>query len=178
MRIFRDHTAIPDDARGASAAIGNFDGVHLGHRHVIDLARADGPLAVLTFSPHPREHFKPDAPPFRLMSPDARARRLAKLGVDLLFDLPFGTIAPLSAEAFMADVLRDDLGLSHVVVGGDFCFGKGRLGTVDTLREGGARLGFGVTVADLMGGETPVSSTAIRQALTDGRPRDAASMLG
>jgi riboflavin kinase/FMN adenylyltransferase len=179
MRRFRDHRDLPADARGASAAIGNFDGVHLGHQTVLDLARRHGAaLGVVTFDPHPREVFAPDAPPFRLMSPAARAARLEKLGVDLLFELPFREIAPLTAEAFMVDVLAGGLGLSHVVVGADFCFGKARAGTVETLREGGARLGFEVTVAELMGGDRPVSSTAIRQALSDGRPRDAAAMLG
>lgn len=179
MRIFRDHTALPDDARGASAAVGNFDGVHLGHRSVLDLARRPGaPLAVVTFEPHPREVFAPDAPPFRLMSPAARANRLAKLGVDLLFELPFETIAPLTAEAFMADVLAGGLGLSHVVTGADFCFGKGRAGDVAALTDGGARLGFDVTTAPLLGEVTPVSSTAIRIALAEGKPREAAAMLG
>lgn len=183
MRIFRDHTAIPDDARGASAAIGNFDGVHRGHQHVLDLARGPSrsegrPLGVVTFTPHPREVFAPDAPPFRLMSPEARATRLEKLGVDVLFELPFPQIAPLSAEAFMADVLADGLGLSHVVVGADFGFGKGRAGSVQALRSGGAIHGFDVTAAELMGGTVPVSSTAIRRALSDGAPRQAAEMLG
>ncbi|WP_281823867.1 bifunctional riboflavin kinase/FAD synthetase [Jannaschia rubra] len=179
MRIFTDHRDIPADARGASAAVGNFDGVHRGHQHVLDLARGEAPLAVVTFEPHPRQVFAPDAPPFRLMSATARANRLARLGVDLLFELPFPAIRPLSAEAFMADVLSAGLGLRHVVVGTDFRFGKGRAGDVATLRDGGARLGFGVTVADLLGGgEVPVSSTAIREALAEGRPRDAAAMLG
>ncbi|GIT91109.1 riboflavin biosynthesis protein [Jannaschia pagri] len=178
MRIFRDHHRIPADARQASAAIGNFDGVHLGHQHVMDMARGRGPLGIVTFTPHPREVFAPNAPPFRLMSPVARANRLDKLGVEVLFDLPFPDIAPLSPDAFMEEVLAKGLGLRHVVVGADFCFGKGRAGTVDTLREGGAALGFDVSVAPLMGGATPVSSTAIRRALTEGRPRDAAKMLG
>lgn len=179
MRIFRDHNAIPDDARGASAAVGNFDGVHLGHRSVLDLARRDDvPLAVVTFEPHPREVFAPDAPPFRLMSPEARANRLAKLGVDLLFELPFAKIAPLTADAFMKDVLKGGLGLSHVVTGADFRFGAGRVGDVTTLKEGGARLGFDVTTAVLLGDVAPVSSTAIRIALAEGRPDEAADMLG
>lgn len=169
---------LPQDARGAAAAIGNFDGVHRGHQHVIDLARGSAPLAVVTFEPHPREVFAPDAPPFRLMSPEARARRLEKLGVDLLFELPFPEIAPLSAEAFMADVLADSLGLTQVVVGTDFRFGKGRAGDLSTLTEGGARLGFRVTPAPLLGSAAPVSSTAIRRALSAGNPREAAGMLG
>ena len=92
MRICRDAFHVPPEARGASAAIGNFDGVHLGHLEVIRQARAarpDAPLGVVTFEPHPREFFAPDAPPFRLMNPEARAHRLEQLGVDTLFELPF-----------------------------------------------------------------------------------------
>ncbi|WP_371156531.1 bifunctional riboflavin kinase/FAD synthetase [Jannaschia sp. 2305UL9-9] len=183
MRIFRDHKAIPDNARGACSAIGNFDGVHLGHQHVLDLARGPArergrPLGIVTFTPHPREFFAPDAPAFRLMSPEARANRLAKLGVDLLFDLPFPQIAPMTAETFMKDVLADGLGLSHVVVGANFRFGKGRAGTVRTLQDAGADLGFDVTAAELMGADAPVSSTAIRAALSRGEPGAAAAMLG
>ena len=178
MRIFRTHHDIPADARGASAAVGNFDGVHRGHQHVLDLARRDAPLGVITFEPHPRQVFAPGGAPFRLMSSEARSNRLAKLGVDLLFELPFPAIAPLTAEVFMADVLANGLGLSHVVTGADFRFGKGRAGDVVALRDGGERLGFDVTIADLLGGDAPVSSTAIRSALTEGRPRDAAELLG
>ncbi|PWJ14432.1 bifunctional riboflavin kinase/FAD synthetase [Jannaschia seohaensis] len=179
MRIFRELDDIPTEARGASAAIGNFDGVHLGHQYVLDHARRDGaPLAVVTFAPHPREVFAPDAPPFRLMSREARASRLQKLGVELLFELPFARIAPLTADAFAEDVLARALGLSHVVTGADFRFGKGRAGDVETLRNAGRRMGFEVTTVPLLGGDPPVSSTAIRQALSEGRPRDAAAMLG
>ena len=182
MRIFRDYKAVPATAKGASAPIGNFDGVHLGHRAVIDLARAapGAPLGVLTFAPHPREHFLPDAPPFRLMSPEARANRLAKLGVDLLFELPFDDgMAALSPRAFAQDVIKDGLGLSHVVVGRDFCFGEGRTGTADMLRDLGGALGFDVTISDLIAGDAgEVSSTAIRAALSRGAPREAAAMLG
>lgn len=181
MHILRDpHYTRPQD-RGASAAIGNFDGVHRGHCHVIDLARRDGmPLAVVTFEPHPREYFMPDLAPFRLMNASARAHRLEKLGVDLLAELPFDAhLAGLSAEAFARDILSEGLGLRHVVVGADFCFGQGRRGTATMLRTFGARFGFDVTIADLLTAETgAVSSTAIRASLSEGRPRDAAQMLG
>src|SRR6056297_2766380 len=90
MRLLRDHQYAQAADRGASAAIGNFDGVHLGHQYVIDRARRDtAPLGVLTFEPHPRQFFAPDAPPFRLMNAEARAHRLEKLGVDILYELPF-----------------------------------------------------------------------------------------
>jgi riboflavin kinase/FMN adenylyltransferase len=181
MRILRDRTQVPPEVRGASAAIGNFDGVHLGHQAVISLARRPAAaLGVLTFEPHPREWFAPGTAPFRLMNAQAKAHRLERLGVDTLFEVPFDTaLAALVPEAFVRDVLRRDLGLSHAVVGADFRFGKGRAGTAETLAELGPAHGVEVTVAPMVafeGGE--VSSTAIRQALTEGRPRDAARMLG
>ncbi|APE42676.1 riboflavin biosynthesis protein RibF [Sulfitobacter alexandrii] len=183
MQILRDYQFIEAADRGATAAIGNFDGVHRGHQSVIDLARAavpDAPLGVVTFEPHPREFFAPDAPPFRLMGRDARAHRLEKLGVQKLYELAFNkSLASLSPEAFAAQVLRDGLGLRHVVVGADFCFGKARAGTAADLVRFGRDMGFGVTIAQLMESDSQtVSSTAIRQALTDGEPRTAAAMLG
>ena len=181
MRIVRDHQYVNPDDRGASVAIGNFDGVHLGHQHVIELARRDdAPLGVLTFEPHPREFFARDASPFRLMNADAKANRLEKIGVDVLYELPFNrALAELEAEAFARDILSEGLGLTHVVVGADFCFGKGRSGTAQGLVEFGQRFGFDVTIAELLAGQSgAVSSTAIRTALSEGRPRDAAKMLG
>ena len=183
MQIIRDYQFVDPDLRGASAAIGNFDGVHLGHRAVIELARAaapDAPLGVLTFEPHPREYFAPQAPAFRLMGSEARASRLAKLGVERLYQLNFNAaMAALSPRAFAQNVLTDGLGLCHVVVGADFCFGKGRAGSIADLQALGDELGFGVTVAELLEtGGVEVSSTAIRAALSEGRPRDAAAQLG
>jgi riboflavin kinase / FMN adenylyltransferase len=181
MRILRSIHQITDANRGASAAIGNFDGVHLGHQSVLDVARRAGaPLGVLTFEPHPREFFAPDAPPFRLMNAAARAHRLEKLGVHVLFELPFTQdIIDLTPVGFVADVLDAGLGLSHVVVGADFCFGKGRLGTADDLDHLCRAAGIDVTIAPLLATETgEVSSTRIRRALSDGQPEVAAEMLG
>lgn len=183
MRIIRDFQFVEPLDRGASAAIGNFDGVHLGHQSVIDLARnvaPDAPLGVMTFEPHPREYFAPSAPPFRLMSREARASRLEKLGVQRLYELNFNAaLAGLSPEEFARNVVSDGLGLTHVIVGADFCFGKGRSGSAQDLIRFGADMGFGVTIAPLIeGAGDVVSSTAIRQALSDARPRDAAAMLG
>ncbi|MFG6568351.1 bifunctional riboflavin kinase/FAD synthetase [Sulfitobacter sp. 1A13679] len=183
MRIIRDYQFVDLPDRGATAAIGNFDGVHLGHRSVIELAQQaapDAPLGVVTFEPHPREYFAPDAPPFRLMGREARAHRLEKIGVKRLYELAFNsTLAGLSPEAFARDVLHEGLGLAHVVVGADFCFGKGREGTAEDLVRFGAQYGFGVTIAPLMArDELTVSSTAIREALTRAAPREAAAMLG
>lgn len=180
MQIHQDFQWLDPSARGASVAMGNFDGVHLGHASVIDLARGHGPLGILTFEPHPRQFFAPDAPPFRLMNAEARANRLAKLGVEHLFQLPFNrALAALAPEDFARDVLAEGLGIAHVVIGADFCFGKGRAGTAQDLRTLGKRFGFATTIAPLVAiAGREVSSTAIRQALTDGRPRDAAAMLG
>ncbi|SHF10967.1 FMN adenylyltransferase /riboflavin kinase [Ruegeria intermedia] len=183
MQIIRDYKYVDPEDRGASAAIGNFDGVHIGHQSVIDLARKacpDAPLGVLTFEPHPREYFAPDAPPFRLMRGNARAHRLEKLGVQKLYELPFNAaLAGLTPEEFARNVICKGLGLAHVVIGADFCFGKGRSGTAQDMVQFGQQMGFGVTIAPLMQqSDHVVSSTAIRQALSDGRPRDAAAMLG
>ncbi len=185
MHIIRDSLYISPGHRGAAAAIGNFDGVHRGHQAVIaaarDAARTTGaPLGVLTFEPHPRQYFAPESHPFRLMNAAARAHRLERLGVERLYELPFNAaMAGLSADDFAQTIIASRLGLTHVVVGADFRFGRGRTGDAATLAALGARHGFGVTIAPLVSlGTGEVSSTAIRAALTDGRPRDAAAMLG
>jgi riboflavin kinase/FMN adenylyltransferase len=180
MRIYHDWQGIEAAHRGASVAMGNFDGVHLGHQHVIGLAAAKGPLGIITFEPHPRSYFAPQACPFRLMNSEARANRLAKLGVEVLFELPFDArLAGLSPEDFVADVLAEGLGVSHVVVGADFCFGKGRKGTGADLTRLCAAHGITVTLADLIQTDgVDVSSTQIRIALSEGEPVRARDMLG
>lgn len=183
MRIIRDYQFVETQDRGASAAIGNFDGVHLGHQSVIRLAREaapEAPLGIITFEPHPREYFAPDSPPFRLMRRGARAHRLEKLGVAKLYELNFNAaLAGLTPEEFARNVLADGLGVSHVVVGADFCFGKGRAGNAEDLVRFGQEMAFGVTVAPLLEtSDNTVSSTAIRTALSEGKPREAAAMLG
>jgi riboflavin kinase/FMN adenylyltransferase len=185
MLIFRSWEGLPDEARGASVALGNFDGVHLGHQSVIAQARAEAgrrgaPAGVVTFEPHPRQFFAPAAPPFRLMNAEARSNRLAKLGVEVLHELPFDArLAGMSPKQFAEEVLARGLGIVHVVVGADFRFGRGRTGTAADLGALGAELGFATTIADLVAENgAEVSSTAIRRALSEGRPRDAARMLG
>lgn len=181
MRTFSHWTGLADADRGASVAMGNFDGVHLGHQAVIaQAARQPAPLGIVTFEPHPRQFFAPATPAFRLMNAEARAHRLEKLGVAQLYELPFdATLAGMEAETFGREVLVAGLGVAHVTVGADFCFGKGRKGNVGTLRDLGQTLGFGVTIADLVQFQgLEVSSTNIRTALAEGRPRDAQAMLG
>jgi riboflavin kinase/FMN adenylyltransferase len=185
MRVFRHTTAVGAE-RGAVVAIGNFDGVHLGHQRVIAVAKdaavaASAPFAVLTFEPHPRSVFQPGAPPFRLTPFRAKSHALESLGVDLLFTLHFDLdFAQKSAEAFVSDVLVTGLGVRAVVVGYDFVFGNRRRGTAALLEAEGQKQGFGVQIiAPVEGpGGVAYSSTQIREHLVAGRPREAAALLG
>ena len=185
MKTIRDYKFVSPADKGASVAIGNFDGVHLGHMVVIERARETATKfgvdsGVLTFEPHPRELFQPDADPFRLMSSETRAHRLEKLGLDCLYEIGFTQgLAQMTADEFAREVISEGLGLTHVVVGEDFRFGKGREGDAQMLERLGMRYGFGVSIAELMHLDVgEVSSTAIREALSEGRTRDAAKMLG
>ena len=166
--------------------MGNFDGLHRGHAVLIgqarELALARGrPAAVLTFEPHPRSVFFPRAEPFRLTPFRVKERELARLGIDLLFvqhfDLAFSA---KSAEDFIAEVIVKAIGASHVVVGWDCTFGKGRRGTPDLLQATGLQHGFGVTILEPVRGEgeTIYSSTHIRELLKAGKPREASALLG
>jgi riboflavin kinase/FMN adenylyltransferase len=186
MRILRHHRNVPKEAQGAVVALGNFDGVHRGHQALIQRARAlaaEGgrPLAVAVFEPYPRDYFRPDAEPFRLTSFRAKARVLAELGVEVLIVLHFdAALATTPAQDFVLDVLVRELAVSHVVVGEDFRFGKGRAGDTTVLAYMGEMEGFGVTVFPPLadGAEAKISSSRIRAALTEGRPREAARLLG
>ena len=150
MRIFPNWQGLPPDARGATVALGNFDGVHLGHSRVIraaHAARPDVPLAVLTFEPHPREVFRPDDPPFRLTLSAERADALAGLGVDLLYELPFNhEFSLMTADDFVGKVLHAGLGARHLVSGQDFAFGHRRGGNTRFLADRAEALGMGLTL--------------------------------
>jgi riboflavin kinase/FMN adenylyltransferase len=183
MHLFRDWRGLPAEARGATVALGNFDGVHLGHASLIraaHAARPDARLGVLTFEPHPREVFRPDDPPFRLTLTAERADALAALGVDVLYELPFNhAFSLMTAEAFVADVLHRGLGARHLVAGRDFAFGHRRGGDTAFLGDRAEALGMGVTLVPLVtDGQGPLSSTRIRRALQDGYPERATAELG
>jgi riboflavin kinase/FMN adenylyltransferase len=183
LRMFRDWRGLPDDARGATIALGNFDGVHLGHAHVLRAAhsaRPDAPLAVLTFEPHPREHFRPDDPPFRLTLSAERATALAALGARLLYEMPFDTaFSMITAEQFVTEVLHAGLGARHLVCGPDFAFGHRRGGNAGFLAGRAEALGIGMSACTLLADEGgPISSSRIRRALQDGYPERATAMLG
>jgi riboflavin kinase / FMN adenylyltransferase len=180
-------TGPPAEVRGAALALGNLDGVHLGHQAVIASARlaaaaANAPLAAGVFEPHPRRVFQTDAPPFQLQSTAQRARALAGLGVEILYDIAFDrTLAGLTDEAFCTNVLGAQIGARHVAVGADFCFGRGRMGSAESLARHGARVGFSVSaIGPIDDRDSPgkVSSTAIRDALAEGAVNTAARLLG
>ena len=183
MQTVEDWRGLPDALRGATVALGNFDGVHLGHAHLLRAAHAARPgakLAVLTFEPHPRELFRPDDPPFRLTLSDERAAGLAALGVEVVYQLPFDSaFAALTASEFAADVLHRGVGAAHVACGVDFAFGHRRGGDAAYLAAQMEALGIGLTlVPKLVDAQGPISSTRIRRLLQDGYPERAAADLG
>jgi len=180
MRVHAPASAIPEDAKGCAIALGNFDGVHLGHQAVLSDARAHGArLGVATFRPHPRRFFQPDAPPFRLQSASQRARALKSLGVEELFEIGFDATLANSTDAdFARDVLHVALGARHVSVGADFHFGRKRMGDVTSLKGFGKSYGFGVGVVAPVGeAGARYSSTAIRTAIAAGDMESAAAQL-
>jgi len=180
-----DPAAAPPALRGAVYAVGNFDGVHRGHRAVLGLAasrarEAGRPSAVLTFEPHPADYFAGKPVVFRLTPFEEKAAALRDCGVDGVVSLSFDAkLAGLSAQAFVEEMLVARLGVSAVVVGADFHFGKGRSGSPDFLRRAGEQHGFRVIVADKVEeqGEA-VSSSLIRRALERGDLAGAETMLG
>jgi len=187
MQIIRHYTDIAPELQGAVFALGNFDGVHRGHRAVIgEAARiADElgvPLGALVFEPHPRQFFFPDEPFFRLTPFRAKAKLLEKIGVELLVALPFDeTMSKMIAPDFVTNVLVNGLKASHVVAGYDFRFGRKRDGDAALLSYMGLMEGFGVSIVGEVrnqAGDAPYSSTLIRDLLGKGDPQGAAKLLG
>lgn len=186
MQIVRDWRGLPDALKGAAVAVGAFDGVHRGHQVVIAGAKAaakqlGAPLGVVSFAPHPRRWFQPDAAPFGLMTEAQMADALAALGVDVLYLLPFdGEMAGMSDAGFAERVLAQGLGIRHAGVGFDFTFGKGRSGSPEALRTYGERLAFTVSVAERLDDADglKLSSSAVREALKAGDMARAAAILG
>jgi riboflavin kinase/FMN adenylyltransferase len=182
VRVWRD---VPPGLKGAALAIGNFDGVHRGHQAVlgeaIGIAEREGRRSgAVIFEPHPRQFFTPEQPFFRLTPLPLKLELLAALGLDQTFVIEFNReLAALSAEAFAAEVISGGLGASHVVVGHDFAYGKGRSGTTEALAQFGQKLGFGVDVVAPVGtGGATFSSSRIRDQLRAGEVEQAAEQLG
>jgi riboflavin kinase/FMN adenylyltransferase len=183
--VIRDTTPASAIPKGAVVAMGNFDGVHLGHRAVIGAAlrmgRAHGkPALAVTFEPHPRSFFSPNSPQFRLTTETNKLRLLAGTGLAGAVVMTFDKVrAGTSAQDFIHHDLIERLGISGIAVGYDFHFGKGRVGSPSLLVAEAPRLGIEVDVqAHVDIDERPVSSTAIRMALAEGQIGDATAMLG
>ena len=181
--LFGDWRAVPEAARGGIVALGNFDGVHLGHAHLLrtlHAARPDGVLSVLTFEPHPRQLFRPQDPPFRLTLSGERQAALAALGVARIYEIGFDeAFSHITAERFVHEVLHGALGVRHLACGRDFAYGHRRGGDVASLALQAEALGIGLTIVPaLADAEGPYSSTRIRRALQDGYPERATEELG
>ena len=186
MDVYRHTHDLPDSARGGVVAIGNFDGLHRGHRGVLAQAQARArelgvPCNVMTFEPHPRRLFKPDQAPFRLSALRTKLRLMEALGIDNVFVLQFDwEFAKISAEAFVTDLLAGDLGARHVVIGRGFRYGHKRQGDTDLLQRLGEDQGFGVSALDAVldeHGDT-ISSSRVRECLRSGEVREAQRLLG
>jgi riboflavin kinase/FMN adenylyltransferase len=178
---------VPQALRGGVIAIGNFDGVHRGHQHLLaeaesEARRRNTHWGLVTFEPHPRSFFRPADPVFRLTPLPLKARLVSSLGASFTAVLAFDArLAAMTPEDFVRKELSERLGVKHVVTGYDFHFGHGRKGTPETMRELGRQLGFGVTVIDQVtddDGFAPFSSSAIRDSLRHGHVGEAARQLG
>jgi riboflavin kinase/FMN adenylyltransferase len=185
MHVIQSHKHVPQEYRGASVAIGNFDGVHRGHRALIREAKAEArakrvPSAVMVFEPHPREFFQPNEVQFRLTTLKRKLAIFEKLGLDLVFVEPFDAeLAALPAEAFIERVLVAGLGATHVVIGYDFYFGHKRGGNPELMVRAGEELGFGVTVMPPIAEDGEAfSSSAVRLHLAQGDVKGVTHMLG
>lgn len=185
MIVIRDGDEVPQSARGGVFAIGNFDGVHRGHKALISRTVAeargkDRPAGVIVFEPHPREFFHPEEPHFRLTPLTEKLRLLEALDLDVVVVLEFNAaLAGRTAAGFIDDILVNWLDVSHVVIGYDFFFGRKRAGTPETMQLAGQDAGFGTSIVAQQAEEGEVfSSTAIRLHLAQGDVAGAALQLG
>jgi len=182
MLIFSGIENIPKDENGYSVAIGNFDGMHLGHQSVIEIARKTrdkSSLGVVTFEPHPRQYFQKDQPTFRLMKSETRKRFLKSFEIDALFELPFDySLANLSPKDFIETVLLEKLNVRNIVVGPDFRFGKNREGSVNLLKSYQEKKKLGLHIANpfMIEGKV-VSSSELRKKLAEGSVIEVTRML-
>jgi riboflavin kinase / FMN adenylyltransferase len=185
MHVIHGHKHVPQELRGAAVAIGNFDGVHRGHRALLAEAKARAAdrktlAGVMVFEPYPREFFQPDDAHFRLTPLKRKLAIFESLGLDVTFVEPFDPdLASLSGEDFIERVLVAGLGAAHVVIGYDFYFGHKRSGNPELMIRAGEEMGFGVSVMPPVAdaGE-PFSSSAVRLYLAQGDVKGAAHVLG
>ena len=185
MDVVHGWHEVPRHVKGASLAIGTFDGVHRGHHAVLDAAKANAaggglPMGAMMFEPYPRKYFQPQKPFFRLTPLPRKLQLLSDYGCDFTAVIPFEkTLAELPAAEFVRQVLLDGFAIRHASVGYNFFFGKGRDGNPSVLAEQGRIHGFGVTVVEAQGNAGDVfSSTRVRELLAEGDVSAAAEMLG
>jgi riboflavin kinase/FMN adenylyltransferase len=188
MQVLGAGEAVPHSLRGAVVAIGNFDGLHRGHQELLKVAQAEAARrgvrwGILTFEPHPASFFRPHEPVFRLSPAPLKERLVAALGADFLAVASFDeSLAARAPDDFVLSHLVQWLGVSHVVTGYDFHFGKGRKGTPEILKQLGLQHGFNATAVDQVtddaDGNAPFSSSSIRSAIRRGHMRAAAHDLG
>ena len=186
MRLLRHIDDIPEALKGGVVALGNFDGLHLGHQAVIgkaiEIAKQNNVAsAVMTFEPHPRAFFTPNQDAFRLSPFRIKYRLIQAMGIDYLYVQRFdAAFSSHTADAFVDQFLNDGFGVSHVVVGYDYVFGNKRGGNAAFLKSRAQRAGFGVTAVEefRIDATAQVSSTAIREFLAEGACQDAGRLLG
>lgn len=185
MRIIRDIEHTPASAQGTALALGNFDGVHIGHQAILratlkESERLGAPTAAMTFEPHPRRLFAPHLPPLKIMPFNQKVRMIEQLGIAYLFVVRFTRrFSHVTAEEFVKHILVGQLKVKHVVVGKDFVFGHNRQGNTDYLQDMGKTLGFGVTCLNLLEeDEDKFSSTMVRNLLFSGDIAGASRVLG
>ena len=185
MQVIRDPFRSTDLPRGGVGTIGNFDGVHLGHRRilerVVDRAREAGrPSFAITFEPHPMAVLRPDQAPRRIQTLRQKEEAIEAIGVETLLVVPFTRdLSLMEPEEFVRTLLRDRLGASEILVGAHFAFGRGKRGDLALLARLGAECGFSASAVDeVVVDGAPVSSTRIRRALERGAIGEANAMLG
>jgi riboflavin kinase / FMN adenylyltransferase len=186
MDVIRGSENIPESLKGAFVTIGNFDGVHLGHRFIfgrlVEEAHREGrPAVAISFDPHPKMVLHPERRPFYLITTlEEKIGLLAGLGIDAFILIPFSVeYAKTTAEEFVRGILWERLRIRRILIGHDYTFGRGREGNEAFLTEAGQRLGFEIEVMNAFCvGDTVISSTKIREALLAGEVRFAATLLG
>ena len=183
MKIIKSHDKIDEETLRATIAIGNFDGIHLGHLKVIEFVKelaGQGPVGVLTFEPHPRSYFKKDEESFRLMNSATRIKTLEELNLDFMIELSFNKVLEnLSPHQFAKQILSEKFKLKHIIIGNDFRFGKNRAGNIDDLTRYGKEFDFEVSTVKIRKlGTEEISSSTIRKFLKQGLPKKATEMLG
>jgi riboflavin kinase/FMN adenylyltransferase len=185
MRIIRDFEHCPHDRKGAAVALGNFDGVHLGHQEIlraciVQAKKIGAKPAIMTFEPHPREFFAKEKIPMRICRLGQKLHRLEALGIETIFMARFNArLAATSAQEFVERILHKELKVRHVVTGTDFAFGKNRQGDTTFLKEETQKLAIGFTCVEPVGrGGKVISSTAIRHLLSEGKMQEASALLG